>query len=141
MNRLFKFLPLFGALAIAACDSSSSTGPDKPTNSDNPFKGKWQYIKFVAYENDGMDTVDYSDDYKKDFILYYDTTGRYIISTRPTSPLDSIHYKYNDDSLFVTSFVDNFLNFKGRPYVFKGKDKDTLDFSDPMHIEVLIRTN
>jgi len=141
MNRIFKFLPLLGILALVACDSGSTTGPDKPSSTDNPFKGKWQYLKYVAYENGGLDTVDYTAQYSTYLLVFYDTTGRRVLPSRPNSALDSLHYKFTSDSLYTTSYVDNFLNYQGRPYVFKGKNKDTLDFTDPDHIEILTRAN
>jgi len=140
-SRIFNFLPLLGVLSIAACNSGSTTGPDVPNNSANPFTGKWKYVKYIEYSNNGADTADLTDQYKTYFLVFYDTTGRRIIPSRPTAAQDSLHYKYTSDSLFTTSFVDNFLNYQGRPYVFKGKEKDTLDFTDPDHVEILIRAN
>lgn len=141
MKSYANYLSVLGILSLIGCGSEGgSTGPEN-NDKENPFKGKWAYVKYVEFANDGLDTVDYTEEYKTYSLVFHDSTGRRIIPSRPTSALDSLHYKYNADSIFTTSFVDNFLNYQGRPYEFKGKDKDTLDFSDPDHIEVLVRAN
>ncbi len=142
MKSYAKYLSVLGILSIIGCgsDSSSPTGPDDKGN-ESPFKGKWTYITYKEFTNGGADTLDLTEEFKLQSVVYYDSTGRYNLPSRPKSALDSIKYFFHTDSIFETTYTDNFLNYKGRAYVFKGSKKDTLDFSNTNHIEVLIRSN
>ena len=140
MKTYAKYLSMLGFLSLIGCgtDTIAPTGPVKDTTSTNPFKGKWRYIKEIGYANDGVDTVDNSELAKNDFMVYYDSTGVFSSPLRARNAGDSIHYRFNNDSLFETNGAGNFLHYIGRPYEFKGKD--TLIFSDPFYLEVLVRT-
>lgn len=140
MKKHFGLALVVGAAALMGCNEGDSpSGPDVNPK-DNPFKGKWAYHRYVEFSNGGEDTVDLTESFKNIGVVFYDSTGRHNVPSRPNSALDSLKYYFTADSLYETGYVDNFLNYKGRPYVFKGSEKDTLDLSDPIHIEVLIRT-